>query len=107
MKVTSLLIVLLAMVSISVSVDKAGAIVAVIELRQQQQDGIVMGVYEGYKNYMINILLSDGTHASYPVSHKKQLLRRIAGMSASSRISVAIKHGEVVQVGEGSHEVGK
>lgn len=102
MKIAIFLIVSLAMGSICLCVDNAGAIVAVNESRQQQKNEVVTGAYEGYKNQTINMLLKDGTRRAYPFRSDKSLLRRISNTSLNARVTITVENGSVVRFKEES-----
>lgn len=81
-------------------VNESGARVAIIESRQQQSDEVVTGVYEGYKNNSITLLLNDGTRIAYPFKSDKALLRRISKTRLNTRVTITTEKSIVVRFEE-------
>lgn len=100
MKSAFTFILLALFLSIGSGVHESGARVALGDLRQQQNNEVVSGTYEGYKNQMVNMLLQDGTRRAYPFKSDKSLLRRIAKTPLSTRVTITIENGSVVSFEE-------
>lgn len=97
MKITISLIVLLIMMSIGFGTYKAEAILAVSNTTSPQDDEDVRGVFEGYKNNTLNILLRDGTRRAYPFKPDKYLLRIIAGTKLHTKVAIKVENGIVLR----------
>jgi len=96
MKTTNIFFLFALLLSIGSAATESGARVAVVESRLQQDDGDVTGIYEGYKNQTINMLLKDGTRRAYPFKSDKSLLRVISRTPLSTRVTVRVENGIVV-----------
>jgi hypothetical protein len=98
--ITFNLILLAIILSIGLAVHESGARVATVESGQQQYDGLVTGIYEGYQNQTINMLLQDGSRRAYPFKADKSLLRRISKTPLSTRVRISVVNGFVVRFEE-------
>lgn len=102
MKSAFTFILLALFLSIGSGVHESGARVVPRDLRQQQNDEVVTGIYEGYKNQTVNMLLRDGTRVAYPFKSDKALLRRISKTPLSTQVTIKVENGMVVKFEEES-----
>ena len=98
---TALLLTIFSLVLVTTfALNESGARVAIVESRQQQKDEVVTGVYEGYKNQTVNMLLKDGTRRAYPFRSDKSLLRRISITSLKTNVTITVEKGIIVGFAE-------
>ena len=99
MKIALALIILMLVVPV-VGLKKAEAIVSVNNSAPSQLQGrneTVRGVYQGYKNGTVHMLLADGSSQAYLFQKdNKRLLRTIATTHPRTRVLVRVENGFVV-----------
>lgn len=100
MKKTLFLISFSLLIVTAFNLNESGAIVANIAPLQQLKDGTVTGVYQGYKNQTILMLLKDGTRMAYPFKADKSLLGRISKTRLATPVIIDVKNGIVVRFQE-------
>jgi hypothetical protein len=100
MKSTFTFILVALFLLIGFGVHESGAIVALGDLRQQQNNEVVTGVYEGYKNQTVHMLLRDGTRKSFPFKLSDPLLKRISKTRLFTQVTITVENGSIVSFEE-------